>query len=654
MRHFEQPVKCSECNSETNLMISCPACNCCSHSIEAVRQHFAKIQAGDHSLFDPFKQMTLEGLADVLSTTIKRDRVSKAICFLDMLNAQSAEDQFNVMFSASSATGKSYIPLELSVYFPEDDIVTYSGASPTSFFHEKGTLVVEESSKYTRLDDLLEPLQEELAELKQTKRSERSQEEAKRIKSLEIEISKLGSEAKILVDLEGKILIFLDQPNSQLLAKLRSFLSHDSQTIEIPITDKAGHGGLRTKHVLLRGFASVIFCTVSSRFDDQEANRNFILSPESEPGKISEALKLLDQKLSNREEFRKIIRSNKQRQSLIFRIELIRSSGIKRVVIPEGVVLQRFSELHNGVSPRATRDLARIFGLAYGYALLNCFSHEFPDTRDEETIAGKAMDVDAAFDLYKPIMRANEAGTSPEIFDFYKQVIIPAFSEKVERNEASPRKNQDGELIPVAGLDYLELARAYSSREKRHISSEKLKGYTDALVLAGLVFEDKDPLDRRKNVFRPVSEDIYQPAVRQRVQLDEESKSKTSLVAHSGSLYISNENVSPYAGLDHISVSPYAGSPSNHSSSKSAPVSPPKEDFSNNILVHNELVLSRVLENGILKVTCRDHGTLGFFEYPSAWEEHFQNLHNAPQKEAADTVEEYHSSWKPGMRPPGR
>lgn len=107
----------------------------------------------------------------------------------------------------------------------------------------------------------------------------------------------------------------------------------------------------------------------------KEANRNFILSPKSNLGKINEALTLLDHKLSNRESFRNQVRRDKMKQSLIFRIELIRSKGIKRVVVPQGLVLERFREMHSGVAPRAARPFQDICA-----SLWSCFAQLFSKT----------------------------------------------------------------------------------------------------------------------------------------------------------------------------------------------------------------------------------------------------------------------------------
>jgi hypothetical protein len=518
-----------DCRAKTNLIIRCPACEKIGkeiifHDYDEARNHFENFYKDEeiHKFYDPFKEITLEDVYEALDTTIKRDQSSKGITLFCMLNAQTENDSFNEMFSASSSTGKTYIPEELAAYFPDSEIVEYAEASPTSFFHMNGTSVIEREDRYERLSDVLEPLEEELQEL-QDKSKDRTKEENKRIGVLKAEISKLRKEALILVDLEGKIVIFLDQPNVMLLKKLRSFLSHDKKELRIAITDSTGHGGHRTKQVILRGYASLIFCTSSMDYSEQENNRTFILSPESDLPKIEEALKLLDSKLSNREKFKQRLLANDLRQALVFRIEMIRSTGIRKIVTEEGVILQRFRASHKHLQPRAARDLTRIFALSYGHALLNAFNRRRTDG-DELTIEAEDRDIDAAFSLYEPIMQSNELGLSPEAYSIFNDVILPAYKEKVldfeARRELTHKSNlsdrtldrtsenrlDDADCNKYIGLNYVDAARAYQSHFHRPIKYDKLKDTMEILTLAGLLDKFQDGEDKRRALFRPIGD----------------------------------------------------------------------------------------------------------------------------------------------------
>lgn len=499
----EEFFKCEQCGLSVDFHAKCivPDCREDLHSLEGLKNHFEieNKDDADHQKLSPFKELNIAGVNAILETTVKKDEVSKGIAFLNMVNAQTAEDQFNIMFSASSSSGKSYIPLEIAAYFPESEVVTYSGASPTSFFHEKGIIVIELEDQFVPADTLTDPIIEEIDSLKA--KEEKTPEDKASIRELERKVQNILSKSKILVDLEGKILIFVDQPNSKLLEKLRPFLSHDSKHIEVPITDKAGHGGNRTKHVILRGFAAVFFCTVSANYDDQEANRNFILSPESSQPKIEEALILLDEKLSNRELFRDKLEENPARCSLIMRIELLRLSGIKRVITDKGVILPRFRELHRRLQTRATRDFVRLYSLIYAHALLNLNQRT---KEDAQTIVASVSDIDAAFSLYTPIMQANESGVSPEVYNLLIEIIIPAYTSKLQDAEIKNKSLLEDKREIVNGISFLEIAQSYLETRRQSISLEKVKSYCRALEMAGLASEETDAKDRRKPIVRPI------------------------------------------------------------------------------------------------------------------------------------------------------
>jgi hypothetical protein len=506
-----------DCGITSNLKIVCAVCKLRGfsrhfHELETFRNHFETFQAQDeeHLRCSPFRELSLQELGNILSLTIKQDQTSKLITFLVMLLAQTRDDACNVTFSGASSTGKSYIPLEISNYFPREEVVAYSAASPTSFFHELGKLVIKTSdNRLVALEEFLQPL---LEELEDEKSKERQNRDNLKMKELEHQIRTVRSRAKILVDFENKILIFMDQPHFQLLERMRSFLSHDKKIIEIPITDKSGHGGNRTKHVLLRGFACVFFCTVRSDLDDQESTRVFILSPESSQSKINEALRLLDLKLSNRDLFVEKLLENVDRASLVMRVELIRLTGVDRIICDEGIVLKRFEISHQqqqaeGYKPRALRDFVRVYALVYAHALLNCFNREHVD---DYVIRASTKDVEAAFALYEPILRANEAGISPELDSLFYEVIVPGYLEK-NMERAAKKEGGQGKLGVYEeitgkwiGLSYLEIAKKFHEVNKRQISYQRVREDVKSLVLAGLLVEETDPYDKRKPIFTPI------------------------------------------------------------------------------------------------------------------------------------------------------
>ena len=165
------------------------------------------------------KEITFEDVAEILSTSIKKDKAAKLITFCGNVLSQTNDDQLNIGFQAESSAGKSYIPIEVSNYFPKEEVEIIASASPTAFYHDKGVWD----------------------------------------KSREV----------LIRSLKGKILVFLDQPHYQLLEKLRPMLSHDSRELAYKITDKNQKFGMRTKNVILVGYPTVNFCSTQLEADEQ-------------------------------------------------------------------------------------------------------------------------------------------------------------------------------------------------------------------------------------------------------------------------------------------------------------------------------------------------------------------------------------------------
>lgn len=404
-------------------------------------------ETGMHEITKP---LTINELLEILGLTVKHDNINKIITFLCMLTAYTEESQFNVSFRAPSATGKSYIPIELAQYFPKEDIRMYAGASPTSFFHEVGNWDDEKKA--------------------------------------------------IVVDLEKKILIFLDQPHDQLLQKLRPLLSHDQKELVYKITDKKERKGLRTKTVIVRGFPSVIFCTGSLKIDEQEATRNFILSPEVTQEKIREGIYLKALRKGNPLAYLETLEKNPKREWLKQRILEIKKARIKFVIIenPEKIA-EKFLQKYPRLKPRHTRDIERLISLIQGWALLNLW-HRAKDSNGNLFI--NEEDEEIGFKLFSEIAESQELGIPPYIYMFFKEVIEPLYLEINSEN----REN-------LVGLTRKQIIAKHYEVYGRTIQDWFLRQeILPALESAGLIIQEPDPNDRRRilvHVATPLSNSLY-------------------------------------------------------------------------------------------------------------------------------------------------
>ncbi len=140
---------------------------------------------------------------------------------------------------------------------------------------------------------------------------------------------------KQVIDWSRKILIFIDMPHNLVIERLRPMLSHDVKELLLKITDKGSSDKLKTKEIILKGFPSVIFCTSGLTIDKQELTRFFLLSPETNPTKIFEAIDVKVLRESNTLDFPHNLDKKPDRKMLIQRIRLIKEAHINNIIVRE-------------------------------------------------------------------------------------------------------------------------------------------------------------------------------------------------------------------------------------------------------------------------------------------------------------------------------
>lgn len=415
---------------------------------QILEQQFQEIEKTIPEKIDTsqFKPISSQELIEILGLTIKKDEENKIITFLCELSAYTEDSQFNISFNAPSSTGKSYIPTEIARLFPEEDVIEIGYCSPTAFFHDIG----------------------------------------------EYQKDKKG----YIVDLSRKILIFLDQPHTQLLERLRPLLSHDKKEISLKIADKTQKYGLKTKNVLLKGYPSVIFCTAGLKIDEQEATRFLLLSPETNQEKIREAIQEKIKKETDANTYQKWLDDNSERKLLKKRIQAIRQENIKEIKIGSPTKIEeRFLEKNKMLKPRHLRDIGRLISLIKSFALLNLWFRE----QNNSTIIANDEDIEEGFKIWDSISETQELNLPPYIYHLYHEVILSAWNDK-NKNRAEDSEKINGEL----GLTRQEIIQKHYQVYGRFIADWQLRQQIiPMLENAGLILQEQDPSDKRKMLIYP-------------------------------------------------------------------------------------------------------------------------------------------------------
>ncbi len=401
-----------------------------------------------------FKPLSSQELIDILGITIKKDNENKLITFLCELSAYTESSQLNISFNAPSSTGKSYIPTEIAQLFPEDDVIEVGYCSPTAFFHDVGEFSKEKSG--------------------------------------------------YIVDLARKIMIFLDQPHTLLLQHLRPLLSHDKKEICVKITDKSQKNGLKTKNIYLRGYPAVIFCTAGLKIDEQETTRFLLLSPETNPEKIKEAIYQKIRKETDSDSYNLLLSTNPNRKLLKERIKAIKLAKIKdiKIDLPEDIEKAFFTE-NKILKPRHQRDIGRIMAITKAFALLNLWFRE----KNGLTIIANKDDIKEAFKVWNAISDSQELNLPPFVYKIYKEVILPAW---IAKNKIGlTRKEITQEHLRVYG----RILADWIVRQQ----------IIPMLENSGLITQEQDSNDKRKILIYPTVINQNNSELSGGVKKDEES-----------------------------------------------------------------------------------------------------------------------------------
>lgn len=387
------------------------------------------------------KSLTTKELTESLGLTIKRDETNKLLTFLACLSAYTEDSQLNISFNAPSSSGKSFIPIEIAKLFPEEDVIQVAYCSPTAFFHDVGVFNKEKGG--------------------------------------------------YIVDLSRKILIFLDQPHTQLLQHLRPLLSHDKKEIRLKITDKSQKAGLRTKNIFLIGYPVVIFCTAGLKLDEQEATRFLLLSPEIHQEKLREAISEKIYKESNKYSYFVLKENDPKRVFLRERILKIKEFDINDINIGHSkIVREMFFERTKFLKPRHQRDIGRIMNLVKVFALLNAWNRK----TIEGNLYSNEEDVKEAFVLWDEISESQELNLPPFVYNLYKDIILTAYKSK----------NGDLDGIVKLGLTRQDIHQKHFEIYGRFIPDWMLRQQIlPMLESSGLITQEPDDKDKRKMLVYP-------------------------------------------------------------------------------------------------------------------------------------------------------
>jgi hypothetical protein len=429
-------------------------------------------------------------------------------------------DPMNLVISAPISEGKTYTVLETLKYFPSRD-VNRIGSMSTKVIVRQNSFLVDA--------DTLVPIQYKIDDLKSQIKSE-SNDKLKQ--TLQNKLDDLKANSRLLIDLRGKIYVFLEPPSVELWNLIKPIMSHDSFVIEHPYVETGTPQGIHVKPLVTLGFPTFIFCTAKDESQweqwDEIVSRSLVMSPNMSSEKYRQANILNARSIGLPSSLQELLIISKKEVELAKKCVQYLKSSINEAVaanvsnsssdyanptwIPYTEILGNTLPGEKGSEMRTNRRLL---------LLIRIISLAKSDLRFQVILGDQTLTIANVEDLTEALhIMQNSSGLPPYKARFFNEIIYPLYERKAEE-ERSKQEQPSKEVIITGNLEGSsileeklrrvtltanEICDYYNLKNpKSPVNSDNLrKKYLNELVIAGYL----EGLDVRegntKKVYYPI------------------------------------------------------------------------------------------------------------------------------------------------------
>lgn len=488
----------------------------------------------------------LEGIMENIRETVKQDDKVTFAVFFCSLSAYTG-DSINLFVFGPSSTGKTYGTLETCQLFPEEDIMNIGAASPKFLIRQHGIQVNADGTPFTdeRPD---KPRRSDYSNVENYKEA---------LSTFKDEMKQYADKLRAtytLIDLSGKILIFLESPNMELFNILRPILSHDKREMRFPYVDKDSKGHIRTVNVTVRGWPACIFLNARDQYVEELATRSFTVSPFESTDKYKAANEITNQFANFPWEKGKI---DENRQEFRALIEYLKTEiKEKNYILPF-----KLSSLYPSQLPRDMRDFKHLLQLIQCITALHAKQRPTLVNEGKEFLVSSDVDVELAFDKFKEIFETTRTGLSEHVLKFYHKIVrnmpIEGPREEESEEESGQEKLAPGSLgEPEKQRPWRtgELVKQYNITFSPKRSRRTILRYLELLEEVGYVSSGEDSDDKRsftwtalaqQNEENRANSDIQRMTDDLKLNLAESFKTWLGKLRHDARFYLEKKNGEP-------------------------------------------------------------------------------------------------------------
>jgi hypothetical protein len=455
----------------------------------------------------------------ILKEAREEDRLVKQILYT-MLSAYTY-NPCNLAINSPSGEGKTYILHKVREKFPKEDTMFLAGMTDKALFHRQGVLVIKNEigeyesidAKIAEIDSEIQDKENELENIKDKNLKQGLLSATERLKNKKRDLLK---DAKRLIDLSHKIIVFLDTPRPELFNALMPLLSHDKYEVEYEFVDT--HNGIKTKTNVLRGWPAVIFAQAIDYSHYQrypEIQRRFIITnPKMTIEKYRQAVDLIGDKFGlpdfayqekivsdeQKEQVREIIKEIKQK---ILDVCSGIEPGKNNVIIPFNELLTKLLLPKDKAFDMTTAN--RFFAFLSLLPLINIDKRPKLVLRKTGNPILQIIPFALFEDLQEAIFLMEYAnGVRPYVLEWYYDVFLEAYNAKTT---ADSKENSKRETITEnrIALTTEQLVEKTKNVYKQSYTTKKiLETYINPLINQGYIDKTNSELDKRANIYYPI------------------------------------------------------------------------------------------------------------------------------------------------------
>lgn len=425
------------------------------------------------------KQSRTERFLDYYERRIKEDREATFFILLTALSKDSENPQ-NICLPGDPGIGKSWAVSNVLEPFSSEDVLMLGGMSPTALIHDLNCGELQDANgnpmDLTKRPGLVEIKEEmQLADPHVSKGKIRK-EYFDRLKKWNDRLRN----SRYVIDLSGKLLVFLDAPHPRTFNMLKPILSHDVKEISYKFTDRSSRGQLRTQHVVIKGWPACIVLTSNKNRMEDFSQRNLTVTPRTSKEKWRAACILIGEEMPHHypfndpEEEKLKARMRLEFQSLQSEIE----RGKFSVFVPYGGQLGRLIPVNQA---RVMRDMKRIKTYIELNALVNHKDRPKLTGGERTTILATYEDFETVMHYFKYCEETTTTGLNQHILNMYHKA-----------------------MVPLKKTTYSELVDKCKKVLPRPLSKSTLRVYVQQLSNVGYVSEESHQSDKRMKVLRVI------------------------------------------------------------------------------------------------------------------------------------------------------